>query len=142
MLAFVFSGSSDFSADPALSASVSLVSLGSGVSSSLRVTAVLDAKLVRPPGLAAAEKPPPTPENPLPREPKPVGVADLKTDGVEAPRVPNGDFSDPANPARLDDANAEAEVFSEDSSVDAAFFPNEVNGESPTAFANALPAKP
>lgn len=104
--------------------------------------AVLDAKLRRPPDFAAAENPPPTPENPLPKEPNPEEAAGLNTEGVVAPRLPKGDFSDPANPARLDEANAEAVVFSAESPADLAAFPNESNGEAPTAFAKALPANP
>ena len=79
-----------------------------------------DAKLLRPLGLAAAAKPPPTPENPLPRAPNPevpeadakplvLDVADWKTEVVDVPRTPNGELSEPAKAARLDDANADVE---------------------------------
>jgi hypothetical protein len=36
-------------------------------------------------------------------------AAVLKIDGVEPPSAPNGELSEPANAARLDEANAEAE---------------------------------
>lgn len=110
--------------------------------------ALLDAKLVKPPGLAAAAKPPPTPENPLPMEPNPEVVegeakplvplvAGLKTEGVEAPSEPNGEFSEPANAARLEEANAEVDAgLSAESLLD----PREANGEAPAAFPNALAA--
>lgn len=76
-----------------------------------------EAKLVRPPVLAAAENPPPTPEKPPPKEPKPEPPegeakldnpesAGLKTEGVDAPMEPKGDLSEPANAASEDVANA------------------------------------
>jgi hypothetical protein len=121
--------------------------------------AVGEAKLVRPPGLAAAPNPPPNPEKPDPKAAKPPEVlapaanpvaagfsvsdaaGDLKTDGVDAPSEPKGDCSDPANAARLDEAKAEVEVTAAglvgSSSLDFDA-PREPNGETADVFAKAL----
>ncbi len=103
-----------------------------------------DAKLAKPPDLAAAAKPPPTPAKPLFREPKPeVDVEpkpdmpgpDLNTDGFEEPREPKGEFSEPAKELRAEEAKAD---------VDAGFLevevepPSVANGEEAAALANAL----
>jgi hypothetical protein len=68
-----------------------------------------DAKLVLPAG-AADPNPPPIPPNPTALGVAEKGLADLKTDDVVDPRVPNGDFSEPANPPNADPANAELEA--------------------------------
>lgn len=113
------------------------------------VEALGAAKLVKPLGVAAAAKPPPTPEKPLPMAPNPVGpavdlklvvpeVVGLKTDELDvAPSVPKGDFSDPAKAAMLEVANEEVEVVS---SFPARFFPMEAKGEEVQVLANALEA--
>lgn len=119
------------------------------------------AKLVRPPLELAAPKPPLKAENPDPRDAKPPeglaaaakpvaagfsvsagvdSVEDLKTDGVDAPRDPNGDCSEPAKADRLDEAKAEEDVAGLASS--AGGFDVEVpiapNGDTEDVFANAL----
>lgn len=62
----------------------------------------------------------------------------MNTDGVDAPRVPNGDFSDPAIAAREDDAKAEVAGSLEELGV--FVVPREANGEVADVFANALVA--
>lgn len=68
-----------------------------------------DAKLVMPAG-AADPNPPPIPPKPVALGAAVNGLADLKTDDVDDPRVPNGDFSEPANPPSADPENAELEA--------------------------------
>lgn len=119
------------------------------------------AKLVRPPPELAAPKPPLNAENPDPRAAKPPdglaaaakpvatgfsvsagvdSVEDLKTDGVDVPRDPKGDCSEPAKADRLDEAKADEDVVGLASS--AGGFDVEVpiapNGDTADAFANAL----
>lgn len=118
-----------------------------------------DAKLVRPPGLPAAAKPPkPDPSAPNPEAPAEakgegpsaaanpvaagfspvVSAGFLKTDVVEEPMAPKGDCSEPAKAARLEDANAEEVVtfFLEgSSSLDVGRAPN---GETAEVLENAL----
>lgn len=67
-------------------------------------------------------------------------VEDLKTDGVDAPRDPNGDCSEPAKADRLDEAKADEDVVGLASSaggfdVDVLIAPN---GDTDDVFANAL----
>ena len=65
----------------------------------------------------------------------------LKTDVVEEPTEPNGDCSELAKEAMLDDANAEAEVDAPfaGSPLGAGFDdPRAPNGETADAFENAL----
>lgn len=104
-----------------------------------------DAKLVL---LAAAAdpNPPATPPNPVVPEAAEKGLADLKTEDVDAPRVPNGDFSEPAKPPNADPANAELEaglsalagVSADNGDFAPASF---ANGESAAALAKALVEK-
>jgi hypothetical protein len=68
-----------------------------------------DAKLVLPAG-AADPNPPPIPPKPVALGAAEKGLADLKTDDVDDPRVPNGDFSEPANPPSADPEKAELEA--------------------------------
>lgn len=69
---------------------------------------------------------------------------DLKTDGVDAPRVPKGDLSDPAKAASEEDANAEVEAGESvvGGSSDDLGAASEANGEVADVLANALAAKP
>lgn len=103
-----------------------------------------DAKLVL---LAAADpNPPAIPPNPVVPEAAEKGLADLKTEDVDAPRVPNGDFSEPAKPPNADPANAELEAgLSASAGVSADngdFAPASfANGESAAALAKALVEK-
>jgi hypothetical protein len=66
-------------------------------------------------------------------------VDDLKTDGVDAPREPKGDCSEPANAAKLEEANAAGDVAGFASSAcledEAAIDPN---GDTDDVFANGL----
>ena len=107
-----------------------------------------DAKLERPPDLAAPEKPLPSALNPEPPEAdaKPdIPVAEgFKTDGDDADRVPKGDLSEPAKTAREEDANAEVEagLFGDEGSLDCGGAASEANGEVADVLANALAAKP
>lgn len=103
-----------------------------------------DAKLVKPPDLAAAAKPPPTPANPLFREPKPeveeepkpdIPEPDLNTDGFEEPREPKGELSEPAKEPRAEDANAEVEAGFSGVAVEP---PSAANGDEAAVFAKAL----
>lgn len=113
-----------------------------------------DAKLLRPPVLPGTENPPPTPAKPLPRDPNPeppeadakadVVVPEvLKTEGVDAPRAPKGDFSEPAKAAREEDAKAEVEAVWSIvvESSDVLEVRSEAKGEEAEVFANALAAK-
>lgn len=105
-----------------------------------------DAKFVRPPDLAAAAKPPPTPANPLFREPKPevdeepkpdIPEPDLNTEGFEEPKEPKGDFSEPAKELRAEEAKAEVDAGF--SAVEVELDPPSVaNGDEAAAVANAL----
>lgn len=120
------------------------------------------AKLVRPPPeLAAAPKPPLNPEKPDPSAAKPEGLAapanpvaagfsdsagvdsldDLKTEGVDAPIDPNGDCSEPAKAAKLDEAKADVDVDAAGLVSSAGGFavdPIAPNGDTDDVFANAL----
>lgn len=102
-----------------------------------------EAKLVFP---AADANPPPIPPNPVVLGAAAKGLGDLKTEDVDAPRVPNGDFSEPANPPSADPANAElGPGFSVvlGASVDEGDFApaSLANGESAAALAKALAEK-
>lgn len=118
-----------------------------GLGSPPRVAGALgDAKFVRPPDLAAAAKPPPTPANPLFREPKPevdeepkpdIPEPDLNTEGFEEPKEPKGDFSEPAKELRAEEAKAEVDAGF--SAVEVELDPPSVaNGDEAAAVANAL----
>ena len=128
---------------PDSSAPIGFAGLGLG-SPPMVAGALGDAKLVKPPDLAAAAKPPPTPAKPLFREPKPdvdvepkldMPEPDLNTDGFEEPREPKGEFSEPAKELRAEEAKVE---------IDAGFLevevepPSVANGEEAAALANAL----
>lgn len=103
-----------------------------------------DAKLVLP--VAADPNPPPIPPKPVLLGAAEKGLADLKTDDVDAPRVPNGDFSVPANPPNADPAKAEPEVVFSllvgASADNGDLAPASLaNGESAAALAKALVEK-
>lgn len=102
-----------------------------------------EAKLVFP---AADANPPPIPPNPVVLGAAAKGLADLNTDDVDAPSVPKGDFSEPANPPSADPANAELDaglsVVPGVSVDEGGFTPASLaNGESAAALAKALAEK-
>lgn len=117
-----------------------------------------EAKLVIPALGCVAPKPPLNPENPDPRAEKPeepaaaanpvaagfpasVVSGDLKTDVVELPNEPKGDFSEPEKAARLDEAKADEDVVAA-GFVSSSFFaweaPSDPKGETVEVLANAL----
>lgn len=103
-----------------------------------------DAKLDFPE--AADPNPPPIPLNPVALGAAVKGLADLKTDDVDDPRVPNGDFSEPANPPSADPANAELEaglssVLAGDSVENGDLAPASLAKGESTALAKALAEK-
>lgn len=108
----------------------------------------LDAKLVRPPDFEVLAKPL-KPLSPLGLEAAAANalVAELagdllKTEEVDAPSVPNGELSDPANAARLDEANAEVDAGWVVESVVSLVLFSEAKGDAPMAFPKALVANP
>lgn len=73
-----------------------------------------------------------------------VLVPDLNTEGLEAPKEPKGEVSEPANEPKAEEAKADVGAGFSEVEVEAAVkleLPSEANGDDAAALPNALFAK-